>query len=431
MTDRIASLSDYQKVRASFRWPHPRDFNFGRDVVDDWANRAGERTAIHWVSQGAERTVTFSEISQRSDRLARALGELGLKKGDKLLVVLPRVVEWWEAMVGIMKAGLIAIPGTPLLTAGDIAYRARTAEAVGIITDLDVAEKLDAHEEQVPELARRILVGNSDREDWTAYEELIAGAGDTPPQIATAVDDPALLYFTSGTTGMPKMVLHTQASYGIGHQTTGRYWLDLREDDLHWNISDTGWAKAAWSSLFGPWNCGSGLFVHHAPGKFNPRSVITNLEKYPITTMCGAPTIYRVLVQTDLSNFRPAALRHCVAAGEPLNPEVIKKWQAATGLTIRDGYGQTETVLLCANFPGVPVKPGSMGLPAPGIDLAIVDDDGRELSPGQEGNIAVRLEPQRPVGLFHEYWHNPAATDESFRGPWYFTGDRASTDAEG
>ena len=431
MNDRISSLGDYQRVRESFRWECPAEFNFGYDVVDGWANTAPDRTAIHWVGPNAEFSVTFADVSRRSNQVAHAVTALGLQPRDKLLVILPRIVPWWETMIGLLKSGLVAIPGTPLLTSKDIAYRAQAAEAVGIITTASVAEKLDGYGEEIPELSHRILIDENARDGWHSYSELVGSASDEPIGIATASDDPALLYFTSGTTGMPKMVLHTHASYGVGHQVTGRYWLDLREDDLHWNISDTGWAKAAWSSLFGPWICGAGLFVHHSTGKFNPTDVLRCLTQYPITSMCSAPTIYRVLVQQDLSDFQPRALRSCVAAGEPLNPEVIAIWQAATGRTIRDGYGQTETVLLCGNFPGVPVKPGSMGLPSPGIELGVIDENGEALPPQQEGDIAVRVEPQRPVGLFQEYWNNPSATQAALRNGWYVTGDRAMIDEDG
>jgi acetyl-CoA synthetase/medium-chain acyl-CoA synthetase len=230
---------------------------------------------------------------------------------------------------------------------------------------------------------------------------------------------------------MPKMTLHTHASYGVGHRLTGRLWLDLDENDLHWNISDTGWAKAAWSSLFGPWSCGATIFVHASAGKFQPQDVLTTLAAYPITTLCAAPTIYRCLVQLDLGAFRAKSLRHCVAAGEPLNPEVISTWRKATGLTIRDGYGQTETVLLCGNFPGIDVRAGSMGLPTPGFDLAAIDAEGNRLPPGVEGDIAVRVDPERPIGMFQEYWRNPEAMQQSFRGGWYRTGDCGRVDADG
>ncbi len=435
MLDRIANLEDYRRLRTSFQLQCPEYFNFGFDVVDRWAADRPGATAIHWLGPHDERTITFAQMAARSSQFAAALAHLGLARGDKVLVILPRVVAWWETLVGTFKAGMVAIPGTTLLTARDIAHRAQAAEAVAIVTDARVAAKVEQVTHQLPGLKHTVLVSDDARTGWYSYEKLLAAAGSpalgSAEFVKTRSGDPALLYFTSGTTGMPKMVLHSHASYGVAHQVTGRLWLDLRADDLHWNISDTGWAKAAWSSLFGPWICGTSLFVHHSLGKFQPADVLKYLAEYPITTMCSAPTIYRVLVQQDLTDFRPRALRHCVAAGEPLNPEVIATWQRATGLTIRDGYGQTETVLLCGNFPGVEVKPGSMGLPSPGIDLAIIDALGERSPPGEEGDIGVRVQPDRPLGMFTEYWHDPGAMNSSFRNGWYVTGDCGYTDDDG
>ncbi len=240
-----------------------------------------------------------------------------------------------------------------------------------------------------------------------------------------------MIYFTSGTVGYPKMVLHSHASYPIGHTITGKYWLDLRPSDLHWNLSETGWAKAAWSNLFGPWNMGASIFTYDGRGKFSARETLEFLQRYPITTFCAPPTVYRMLVLEDLSAYRFAQLRHCTGAGEPLNPEVIATWRSATGLTIHDGYGQTESVLLCGNFPCMPVKPGSMGKPSPGFDLAVIGDDGQPLGPDREGDIGVKIAPERPLGLFQEYWRNPEATAGAIRGDWYITGDRAMTDEDG
>ena len=429
--DRIASRGDYDRLRQSFRWHCPEYFNFGCDVVDRWAREVPDRVAMHWVSGREERAVTFGQLAERTDRLARALLQLGLNRGDRVLVILPRIIPWWETLVAALKAGLVAMPATTLLTPRDIAYRLQISEASAIICDAEGAEKIDTVPGGFPQLRRRILVAEKPRGGWDTYEDLIAAAPSGRQLPKTRGSDPALVYFTSGTTGMPKMVLHTHASYGLGHEVTGRLWLDLHGDDLHWNISDTGWAKAAWSSLFGPWSCGASLFVHYTPGKFQPPDVLQCLREHPITTLCAAPTIYRHLVQLDLREFRAQALRHCVAAGEPLNPEVIATWKRATGLTVRDGYGQTETVLLCANFPGVDVKPGAMGLPSPGFELAIVNEHGHPLPPGQEGDIAVRVEPQRPLGLFREYWRDADATARSLRNGWYVTGDCGRVDEDG
>jgi acetyl-CoA synthetase/medium-chain acyl-CoA synthetase len=429
--DRIANRADYDRLRLqAIDWHTPEFFNFGFDVVDRWAQEDADHLAMQWIGPEGERKVTFSQMADRSGRLAQGLIECGLRPGDCVLVVLPRVIEWWETVVGLLKAGLIAIPGTTLLTSHDIAYRIHLADAAAIITDAEGAEKIDAIEDRLPGLRQRVLVGDEARVGWQSYEDMIRAAHPIESK-PTRSDAPALVYFTSGTTGMPKMVLHTQASYGLGHALTGRLWLDLRADDLHWNLSDTGWAKAAWSSLFGPWSCGATLFVHHAPGKFDPADILKYVSEFPITSLCAAPTIYRWLVQLNLNDFQPVALRQCVAAGEPLNPEVISTWNRRTGLTIRDGYGQTETVVLCANFPGIAIKPGAMGLPTPGFDLAVIDEQGERLAAGKEGDLAVRIEPQRPLGLFKEYWRDPAATVRAFHDGWYRTGDCGRIDDDG
>jgi acetyl-CoA synthetase/medium-chain acyl-CoA synthetase len=240
-----------------------------------------------------------------------------------------------------------------------------------------------------------------------------------------------MIYFTSGTVGYPKMVLHTHASYPIGHIVTGKYWINAREGELHWNLSDMGWAKAAWSSLFGPWNTGAALFVLDARGRFDAKQTLEVLQRYSINSFCAPPTAYRMLVLENLASYNLKALGSCIGAGEPLNPEVIDAWRKGTNLTIRDGYGQSESVLLAGNFPGMEVRPGSMGKPSPGINLAIIDDEGREVKTGQEGDIAVRVKPERPVGLFHSYWRNDEAMQAAFKGEWYITGDRGINDEDG
>jgi len=421
-------MRNYDETRRDFRWPNPQQFNFAADVVGRWAKDGGA-IAMRWVGDAGERTLTFRHFAERSDRLANALEGLGLRAGDRVLVMLPRVVEWWESILGLEKAQLVAMPATTLLTPKDIEYRLDAADASAVITDAAGADKVDAAPRS-KKLRAKIVVG-AVRPGWTDLEALVERAAAARSPSATPANEPSLLYFTSGTTGFPKMVLHTHASIGLGHSVTGRYWLDLRPGDLHWNISDTGWAKAAWSSFFGPWQCGATLLVQHSTGKFAAPEILRFLETHPVTTLCGPPTVYRMLVQEDLSNIHCPTLRHCVAAGEPLNPEVIAAWKEATGLTIRDGYGQTETVILCGNFPPVVVRPGSMGKPTPGFDLAIIDDEGNRLPPGTEGDIAIRVEPDRPLGLFKEYWKNPEAMAASFHHGWYATGDRGMTDDDG
>ncbi|HZV48609.1 MAG TPA: AMP-binding protein [Candidatus Dormibacteraeota bacterium] len=424
------NLTDYEETVRTFRLEVPERFNFARDVVGRWA-RDPDKLAMLWLGEdGTERRITFRAFDQRSDRVAAALQRLGVRPGDRVMVQLPRVPEWWEVLLGCFKAGAVAVPGTVLLTAKDIHYRTTMAEGVAYVTDAEGAARVDQVRDDCPSLRALIQVGGEPGGGWCDYEAELA-AVDEPRPVDTASADPALIYFTSGTVGNPKMVLHTHASYPIGHVITGRFWLDLRPDDLHFNLSETGWAKAAWSSLFGPWNMGAALFVEDARGRFSASRTLDVLERYPITTFCAPPTAYRMLVLEDLSRRRFPSLRWCVGAGEPLNPEVIESWQRSTGLVIRDGYGQTETVLLCGNFPTLEVRPGSMGRPSPGFTVAVIDDDGRPLPPGAEGDIAVRVHPERPVGLFREYWRNPEATAACRRGDWYVTGDRAVADQDG
>ena len=247
----------------------------------------------------------------------------------------------------------------------------------------------------------------------------------------TRSDDPLLIYFTSGTVGYPKMVLHTQASYGLGHTLTAKYWHDLKPTDLQWTLSDTGWAKAAYGKLFGQWTQGAAVLQHDAKGRFDSSLTMRMIGKYGVTSFCAPPTAYRMMVLEDLTQYDMPNLRHCTSAGEPLNPEVMKKWEDGTGLTIYDGYGQTETVLLVANYQCLPVRPGSMGKPVPGFQVGIVDEQGLELPASEEGQIAVKVTPERPVGMFREYWKDAEGMERSFVGDWYLTGDKAYRDEDG
>ena len=423
-------MVDYEQACREFRWEVPEHYNFAFDVVDRWGEDT-TKLAMLWVNeQGDEKRLTFRDFTERSNQLGNALRTMGIRKGDRLLIMLPRVPEWWEAVLGIMKLGAISMPGTTLLTPKDVAYRIQAAEAVAVITDEEGALKVERVAHECPTLRLKIILG-PEREGWVNYTRAVASAVSPLKPEPTRSDEPMMIYFTSGTVGYPKMVLHTHVSYPIGHIVTGKYWLDLKPTDLHWNLSDTGWAKAAYSNLFGPWIMGTAMFTFDGRGRFDARQTLELLERYPISTFCAPPTAYRLLVLENLRHYQLTALRHCIGAGEPLNPEVIEAWQRGTGQIIRDGYGQTETVILVANFPPLPVKPGSMGKPSPGLTIGIVDDDGREVPPGTEGDIAVKLTPRRPVGLFKEYWRNPEATSNCIRGEWYITGDRAIRDEDG
>lgn len=417
---------DYQTAYRDFQWPRPEYFNFAVDVVDYWAAQDPDKLALLWVDdEGNEERRTFAQIAESSCRVANLLSAAGVKRGDYILMILGRQIAWWEVFTAALRMGAVISPGTTQLSAKDIAYRGAAAAATCVVTDSANAAKVDEVLADLPTLRARVLVDGA-REGWIDYCGALPQQAASFAAVASLATDEAMCYFTSGTTGFPKMCLHSHG-YGLAHQTTGKYWLDLGPDDLHWNCSDTGWAKAAWSSYFGPWYQGAALFVHHS-ASFNAQRTLELLSQYPVTTFCGAPTIYRMFVQQPLQNYRFAALRHCVGAGEPLNPEVIGSWQRHTGIVIHDGYGQTETVLLCGNYRGMEPRYGSMGKPAPGIDLQVVDEHGAIVAPGVEGDLAVRVRPEPPLGLFLGYKGEEEKTARSFRGDWYITGDRARVD---
>ncbi|MBT7951488.1 MAG: AMP-binding protein [Gammaproteobacteria bacterium] len=423
------NMSNYEDTYASFSWERPEKYNFARDVIDHWASQDANKLAMIWIDDnGNELKRTFNDISSASKKLSNVLVELGVQRGDTIILMLGRNIEWWEVFTASLRMGAVISPGTTQLSAKDLSYRINAAGATCVITDDANASKLDEVINECPSIRAKLVI-DAERTDWTAYQSVMVDASDEFETADTDSDENAMCYFTSGTTGYPKMCIHAH-SYGIGHQTTGNYWLDLSADDLHWNISDTGWAKAAWSSYFGPWNCGATIFVHHAAG-FSAKRTLELIEQFPITTMCGAPTIYRMLVLEDLKKYKFDTLRHSVGAGEPLNPEIIEIWKEATGITIRDGYGQTETVILCGSFPCIEPRFGSMGKPAPGIDLCVIDNDGNPVAANTEGDIAVKVKPERPQGLFREYKDNPEKTAETFKGDWYLTGDRAYKDEDG
>lgn len=423
------NMTDYDETYKEFKWEVPEYFNFAGEVIDKWA-KDPDKLAMLWVDdEGTEIRKTFSDLSKASKQLANVLASSGVRQDDVVMVILPRNVEWWETVTACIRMGAVIAPGTTQLTAKDMEYRANASGAVCIITNATLAEKFNEVRDKCPAVKSKIVISEP-RDGWVFYTDAVHAASDQFETAKTKSTDNCLVYFTSGTAGLPKMALHTHSSYPLGHQVTGRFWLDLKPEDMHWNVSDTGWAKAAWSSYFGPWNCGAAQFIHHTD-RFDPKITLDLLSKYPVTTMCGAPTIYRMLVLQDLSGYKFPSLRHCVGAGEPLNPEIIDVWKKATGCIIRDGYGQTETVLLCGSFPCTEPRFGSMGKPAPGIDLQVIDEDGNVLPPDTEGDIAIRVKPERPVGLFKEYWKEPDRTASVFKGDWYLTGDRAYVDEDG
>jgi medium-chain acyl-CoA synthetase len=413
----------YQDLVAQFRWNLPEEFNFGA-LVDAWATDRS-RVALYWEDEaGRTARLTFWDVKQQSNRMMNALAGLGIGRGDPVLVMLPRVPAWQAAIVGGLKLGALVIPCTSSLRAKDIAYRATHSGARAIVTTVEHAAEVDRALADVPGVGVRLALGGAPS-GWRDLEATLAAASSGGVPARTRSDEPALCYYTSGTTREPKAVLHTHA-YTFAHRYTGEYWLDLQRADLHWTTSDTGWAKAAYGVLFGPWMNGVPVLMYD--GRFDPERELDLLERYEVSVFCAPPTEYRMLVKQDLKRRRLPRLRHCVGAGEPLNPEVIHAWHDALGLLVHDGYGQTETIIVAANLPGMPIRPGSMGKPFPGHDLRVIGDDGVELPADEVGELAIRGDPP---SLFKEYWKSPDETAATRRGEWYLTGDRARRDADG
>jgi acetyl-CoA synthetase/medium-chain acyl-CoA synthetase len=425
------NMTDYAATCRTFRLEVPGSFNWAFDVFDRWA-RDPAKLAMLWVSpDGQPRRITFAELGERSRRFANVLGGLGVRPGERVFIMLPRVAQWWEIVLGCLRGCTVSVPGTTLLTTKDIRYRLDVSGASVVITDEENAVKVDQVLGECPGVKQRIVLGRASG-GWESYEALMSRARAEATHPGNASSDPMMIYFTSGTTGHPKMVLHTHASYPIGHVITGRFWLDNGPEDLHWTISDTGWAQAAWTCLFAPWNMGAAIFVWDGRAKkFDAQETLAMFERFPITTFFAPPTAFRMLVQEPLRKYRFPTLRHCLGAGEAVNPEVIEAWREGTGHHIYEGYGQTETVLVAGTFPATPWKPGSMGPASPGHVLGIVDAEGQELARGTEGDLAVRVVPERPVGMFAGYWRNEEATRNCHRGAWYITGDRAAMDEDG
>jgi acetyl-CoA synthetase len=405
------NITDYDEFYKNFSVKVPEYFNFGFDVIDAWAKKDRNKLAMVWVNQqGEEKKFTFWDLMRLSNQIVNMLIKYGVNKGDKVLIMLPRIPEWWTFTLALIKRGAIYCPAPTMLTPKDLKYRINIADIKMVITSMEHADKIDAIAKECPSLTCRMMV-DGNRDGWIIYPveldypaPVSAKLVNLPGMKRTKSSDPLVIFFTSGTTGEPKMVVHDH-SYPLGHIVTARFWHDLRPTDLHLTLSDTGWAKSAWGKLYGQWNEGSAIFVYDIRSRFNPTEILPLIEKYGITTFCAPPTIYRMLILADLDKFDFTELRHCTSAGEPLNPEVIKAWRDATGLTIFEGYGQTETVLCIGTFPCMKPKFGSMGKPSPGWQIELHDDNGKPVGLHEEGRIAIKTSP-RPIGLFREYMNS-------------------------
>ena len=430
----VKHRDDYDVAYAGFSWPQLPLFNFATEWFDGLAHEDPDGVAL-WVIDGETETrLTFAELANRSVAVAQYLHSLGLRRGDRLLVVLGNVVPLWEVMLGAIRMGAVVIPATPQLSPADLADRVARGDARMLVADRRDADKFSDLELPLGKIA--VVPASIAADDvppgWIDYQRVedFLDADRFLPGISKG-DDPALLYFTSGTTALPKLVEHSQTSYPVGHLST-LYWMGLRPGDIHLNISSPGWGKHAWSNFFTPWLAGATVLVHNYT-RFDPAELLEVLVRFRVTTFCAPPTVWRMLVQADLASVH-TSLRECLSAGEPLNPEIIERVRAAWGLTIRDGYGQTETTAQVGNPPGAPVKFGSMGRPLPGYEVVLVDPASGAVSE-TEGELCLKLDP-RPVALMKGYKHTADAADdalnaESFTGGVYHTGDVVSRDSDG
>ncbi|MEU2225652.1 MULTISPECIES: AMP-binding protein [unclassified Streptomyces] len=413
---------DYATAYAGFRWPRPDHFNWALDWFDVIA-AGNDRTALHIVEEdGTETRLSFAELSERSTRVARWLRERGVAAEDRVLVMLGNQAELWETALAAMKLRAVVIPATPLLGPADLCDRVERGRVRHVVVRAEDTAKFA----EVPGTYTRISVGGLPEEGWEPYEDAYTAPADFVPEGPTLADDPLMLYFTSGTTARPKLVEHTHTSYPIGHLAT-MYWIGLKPGDVHLNISSPGWAKHAWSNLFAPWNAEATVFIFNYT-RFDAARLMAEMERAGVTTFCAPPTVWRMLIQADLTRSRGVP-REAVAAGEPLNPEVIEQVRRAWGVTIRDGFGQTETAVQVSNSPGQRLKTGSMGRPSPGFRVELLDPVSG--APGvTEGEIALDL-GERPVGLMTGYHGDPDRTAEAMAGGYYRTGDIATRDEEG
>ena len=420
--DLLLRLRDDQPAAVrDFRWPVLDCFNWALDHFDAMAH-GNDATALHIVGEdGSEVKHSFAEMAGRSSRVANHLRALGVRRGDRILLMLGNELALWDVMLAAIKLGAVVIPATSLLTAADLRDRVERGNVRHVVTASAQAGKF-------ADLAggfTRISVGEA-VPGWNRLEDALGASDAFVPDGVTHADDPLLLYFTSGTTSKPKLVLHTHQSYPVGHLST-MYWLGLKAGDVHLNISSPGWAKHAWSCFFAPWNAGACIFIFNYT-RFVAKALLDTLERHRVTSLCAPPTVWRMLIQQDLGAYRGRLhLREVIGAGEPLNPEIIEQVKSAWGLTLRDGYGQTETTAQIGNAPGQPVKPGSMGRPLPGYRVELLDVEGRRAN---DGEICLDL-AERPLGLMAAYEDSAEKTDEAMRGGYYHTGDMASRDADG
>ncbi|XP_044088961.1 acyl-coenzyme A synthetase ACSM1, mitochondrial [Neovison vison] len=415
----------------------PKEFNFASDVLDYWTRmekegKRGPNPALWWVNnEGDELKWSFSELTDLTRRTANVFTQIcGLQQGDHLAVVLPRVPEWWLVAIGCMRTGIVFMPGTMQLRSKDLLYRLQVSKAKGIITTDTLAPEVDSFASKCPTLKTKLLVSDHSCQGWLDLRSLIKSASPDHTCIKSKTLDPMAIFFTSGTTGFPKMAKHSHGFALRSSFPSSRKFLQLKTSDILWCHSDTGWILAVFGCILEPWTAGATLFIHHMP-QFDPKVAEQMLLKYPITQCLAASTIYRMILQQASTSLRFPTLEHCTTGGEALLPEEQEEWRRKTGLLLHEVYGQSETGICCSTLRGMKIKPGSMGKSVPPFDVQIIDDKGNSLPFNTEGNIGIRIKPTKPIGIFMGYEDNPAKTAEVECGDFYNTGDRATMDEEG
>lgn len=430
------NFHSYEDFIQDFKIQIPDNFNFAYDIVDEYALKDPDKTALVWCDEkGNESIFSFKDLKYFSDKTANFLSSVGIRKGDAVMLILKRRYEFWFCILALHKIGAICIPATHLLTSKDIKYRNNAADVKMIITvpDEDVLHHIEEASPSSPSLLYKVVIGGGHQEAWISFDNGVEAASSnfTRPSgdLSTTNTDISLLYFTSGTTGMPKMVQHN-FTYPLGHILTAKYWQNVQDNGLHLTIADTGWAKAVWGKIYGQWICGSAVFVYDYD-KFVPKLLLEQIVKYGVTTFCAPPTIYRFLIKENLSHYQFKKLKYCVVAGEPLNPEVYNQFLQQTGIKLMEGYGQTELTVALATYPWIKPKPGSMGKPSPGYDIDILDEDENSCDIGQEGQIVIHTKNRKPVGIFDGYYRDPERTKSVWHDNIYYTGDMAWRDEDG
>lgn len=428
-------FQSYEDFSDNFKIHIPDNFNFAFDVVDEIAAQTPDKVAMVWCDdKGEEAIFTFAQMKKYSDKAANFFISAGIGKGDPVMLIMKRRYEFWFCTLALNKIGAIAIPATHLLSTKDIVYRNNAADVKMIVcvSESEVIEHVEEAQAKSPTLIVKALIGG-DRGGWLNLNTGMESSSDVfiRPQgtQVTKNDDIMLLYFTSGTTGMPKMVNHNYI-YPLGHILTAKYWQNVQDNGLHFTVADTGWAKSAWGKLYGQWLSGCAVMTYDFD-KFVPKNMMEVIEKYKVTSFCAPPTIYRFLIKEDLTKFNLSALKYCVVAGEPLNPEVYKQFLEATGIKLMEGYGQTELTVALATYPWMDSKPGSMGKPSPGYHIDLLDDDGNSSEVGEEGQIVIYTNQHPPIGMFNGYYRDENLTRKVWHNDIYYTGDMAWRDEDG